>query len=202
LAGGARGAVIGAGVGAAAGAGTGAIIGRYMDQQAAELDRKVPSAKIERQGDEVVVVFNSAILFDTDSAELKAGAKQDLGELAGVLKQYDQTNLVVEGHTDSTGTEEHNQALSERRAHAVVDFLREHGVASARLDARGMSEDHPVASNATAEGRQQNRRVHIAIAPNAELRRQAAAADHDHRTAQRRTHDRANAERSDTHTVR
>lgn len=175
LAGGGRGAVVGAGVGAAAGAATGALVGRYMDKQQAELQKNVDNAKIERKGDEIVVRFDSAILFDTDEASLRPQSKKDLADFAKVLRQYEKTNLVIEGHTDSTGPESWNKTLSEARANAVIEFLKDQGVDGARMEARGRADDEPVASNQTSSGRQQNRRVEVGIAPNEELRREDAA---------------------------
>src|SRR5688572_16120593 len=121
LVGGKKGAVVGGVAGAAAGATTGALIGRYMDKQEAAL-KEVKSAKVEREGDQLVVKFNSAILFDTDKSVLKSQAKTDLTEFANVLKEYKDTDLVIEGHTDSTGKKAHNQKLSIARADAVINF--------------------------------------------------------------------------------
>ncbi len=177
IAGGNKGAVIGAGVGAATGAGAGALIGRYMDRQQQALEKQVKGAEIVRQGDQLAVKFDNAILFDTNRSELKAAAKRDLTELANVLKQYDKTNLVIEGHTDSTGTEGVNERLSWARAQAVLGFLSSEGVTKGRLSAQGYADDKPIASNDTVEGRAQNRRVQVQIAANEELKQEAAAAE-------------------------
>jgi outer membrane protein OmpA-like peptidoglycan-associated protein len=173
LVGGKKGAAIGAGVGAATGAGTGALIGRYMDKQEAAL-KEVKSAKVEREGEKLVVKFNSAILFDTNKAELKAASKTDLAEFAKVLKEYKETDLVIEGHTDNTGKKERNKVLSNERAEAVVAFLEKEGVERARLTSKGYADEMPVGDNSTAEGRQQNRRVQIQIAANEKLKQQDA----------------------------
>jgi outer membrane protein OmpA-like peptidoglycan-associated protein len=173
-AGGKKGALVGAGVGAAAGATGGALVGRYMDRQEAELRREVDNARIVRQGDQLTVQFDSEILFDTGRADLQTKARSDLQEFAEILKKYDQTNLRVEGHTDSTGSREINEKLSLARAETVVEYLGLRGVERARLTPRGFAYDQPVASNATADGRQKNRRVEIEIAPSPELRKQAA----------------------------
>ena len=175
-AGGNKGALIGAGVGAAAGAGAGALIGRYMDKQQKELEQKVETAKIEREGDKLLVKFNSAILFDVNKSELKAASQKDLADFANVLKQYKETDLVVEGHTDSTGPRALNEQLSRQRADAVINFLSSQGVEQGRMTGRGYASDKPVASNATEEGRQQNRRVQIQIAANEELQKKDAEA--------------------------
>jgi outer membrane protein OmpA-like peptidoglycan-associated protein len=163
----------GAIVGGALGATTGAIIGDYMSRQKQELEQ-VPGAQVTQEGDELRVAFQSAILFDTDRYELKSGAKDNLSQLAGVLQKYAQTNLIIVGHTDDTGSEAYNQRLSEQRADAVRDYIVHGGVGSERLQARGMGETRPVASNETADGRTQNRRVEIQIAANEELKKKAA----------------------------
>ena len=175
LVGGKKGAVVGGAVGAAAGAGTGALIGRYMDKQEAAL-KEVKSAKIEREGNQLVVKFNSAILFDTNKYELKQAAKTDLTEFANVLKQYKETDLVIEGHTDSTGKKEHNKKLSINRAEAVIGFLESNGVERSRMTGKGFADEQPVADNSTADGRQANRRVQIQIAANEKLQKQDAEA--------------------------
>jgi outer membrane protein OmpA-like peptidoglycan-associated protein len=175
LAGGKKGAIVGGAVGAAAGATTGALIGRYMDKQEAAL-KQVKSAKVEREGNQLVVKFNSQILFDTDKADLKPQSKTDLAEFASVLKEYKDTDLVVEGHTDSTGKKAHNKKLSIDRAESVVAFLESNGVARARLTTRGYADEQPVAPNTTADGRQANRRVQIQIAANEKLQQEDAQA--------------------------
>jgi outer membrane protein OmpA-like peptidoglycan-associated protein len=175
-AGGPKGTAVGAAVGAAAGATGGALVGRYMDRQERELRKDVESARVVRKGDQLMVEFDSAILFDVNQATLRPSVKPDLDQFADVLKKYDQTDLVVEGHTDSTGGRELNERLSLQRAETVVDYLTARGVARGRLTPRGLAYDQPVASNGTAAGRQQNRRVEIEIAPSAELRQQAAQA--------------------------
>lgn len=182
-AGGNKGAVIGAAVGAAAGATAGALIGRYMDKQEAELRKDVDNARIVRKGNELTVEFDSAILFDVNKSELRPGARDDLEELAEVLKKYEKTDLVIEGHTDSTGPRELNEKLSIARADAVVEFLAAREVDRDRLTPRGLAYDQPVASNETSTGRQRNRRVEVEIAPNEELKREAAqAANDEHRS--------------------
>lgn len=175
LLGGKQGALMGAAVGAAAGAGTGAVIGRYMDKQEQDL-KKVKGAKVEREGDKLVVKFNSAILFDTGKAVLKPKSKTDLAEFANVLKEYKDTDLVIEGHTDNTGKKERNRKLSVARAEAVIDFLATQGVDRQRMQGRGFADDVPVGDNKTADGRQQNRRVQVQIAANEQLKAQDAQA--------------------------
>jgi outer membrane protein OmpA-like peptidoglycan-associated protein len=174
LVGGKQGAVIGGATGAAVGAGTGALIGRYMDKQEAAL-KEVKGAKVEREGNELVVKFNSAILFDTDKAVLKPASQTDLTEFAKVLKEYKDTDLVIEGHTDNTGKKDHNKKLSVQRADAVIGFLESAGVARTRMTGRGYADERPVAENTSAEGRQANRRVQIQIAANEKLKKDDAA---------------------------
>jgi outer membrane protein OmpA-like peptidoglycan-associated protein len=174
LVGGKKGAVVGGAVGAAAGAGTGALIGRYMDKQEAAL-KEVKSAKVEREGNQLVVKFNSAILFDTGKHDLKPQSKTDLAEFAKVLAEYKDTDLVVEGHTDNTGKKDFNKKLSVNRADAVISFLESNGVARSRLTGKGLADEQPVGDNSTADGRQANRRVQIQIAANEKLQKEDAA---------------------------
>jgi outer membrane protein OmpA-like peptidoglycan-associated protein len=171
LIGGWKGAAIGAAVGGAAGGVTGAVVGRYMDMQEEALKRDVKTATIERDGDKLVVRFKSAILFDVDKTGLKEDATTELADLARVLKDYPDTVLVVEGHTDSTGSATHNKKLSEQRAQSVIQVLASDGVDRSRLTSKGFGEDKPIQNNSTADGRAQNRRVEVHIAPNQELKK-------------------------------
>jgi outer membrane protein OmpA-like peptidoglycan-associated protein len=173
----ARGAIIGAAVGGAAGA----IIGNYMDRQAEEMRRDLEGARIERVGEGIKITFESGILFDVDRTELKAAAQQDLTDLARILNKYDDTNIQIGGHTDATGSEEYNEALSFRRANAVAIYLDGRQVNPTRFTLIGYGETQPVASNETAAGRTQNRRVEIAIWANDELK---AAAEREARGAE------------------
>jgi outer membrane protein OmpA-like peptidoglycan-associated protein len=175
IAGGPKGALIGAGVGAAAGAGAGALIGRYMDKQAEAMKKNVRSAQVVREGDKLLVQFNNQILFDLNEAKLKEQSIHDLDEFAKVLNLYPDTNLLIEGHTDSTGPRDFNEKLSWDRAQSVVEFLRREDVARDRMAAKGFADTQPVASNTTEEGRRLNRRVQIEITANDRLKREAAA---------------------------
>jgi len=163
------GAVVGEGhadeilIGAAIGAGLGAGIGSYMDAQEEKLAR-IPGTTVERVGsDKLLVRFSSDVLFDTDSAMLVGDSPATLDKVAVVLKDFPKTAVVVEGFTDSTGSEEHNQELSQRRAAAVMGDFVNSGVDASRLTAIGYGENHPVGDNGTVEGRQQNRRVAVLI---------------------------------------
>lgn len=160
----------GALIGGAAGAVVGGVVGNYLDRQAAEMKRRLPEAAVERQGDKLYVALPSGILFDVDKDAVKPDARQSLGRAAEVLVKYPDTYVTVEGHTDSSGSAGHNQALSERRAMRVRDVLTQSGVPDARLSVKGYGESDPVGDNATAEGRQANRRVQLEIRPNEKLK--------------------------------
>jgi len=164
----AKGAIIGAAVGGAAGA----IIGSQMDKQAKELEEDIPGAEVERVGEGIQITFDSAILFGFDSAELQSDSKSNLQNLATSLQKYPNTDLTIVGHTDSVGSEEYNQALSERRADAARAYLVREGVDRERIAAEGKGEMEPVASNETEVGRTQNRRVEVAIFASQEYRDQ------------------------------
>ena len=153
-------------IGGLLGAATGGVIGNYMDKQAAELAQV---AQVARVDDGIVATMKDKILFDTNEATLKPEAKASLEKIAGILKNYDKTEVTVAGYTDNVGSANHNQQLSERRANAVRMFLSTHGVAPSRMTVAGFGPDNPVASNATAEGRAQNRRVELHISPNEQL---------------------------------
>ena len=165
----AKGAIIGAAVGGAAGA----IIGDQMDRRAAEIRDDIPGAKVERVGEGILVTFDTDLLFGLDSAVVRPAAQENLRNLAANLDKYPDTDLLIVGHTDSTGSESYNLALSKRRAMAVSDYLAAQGVTRTRLRMDGRGELEPVASNASEDGRQQNRRVEVAIYAN-EQARQAA----------------------------
>jgi outer membrane protein OmpA-like peptidoglycan-associated protein len=165
----AKGAIIGAAVGGAAGA----VIGHQMDQQAKELDDELEGATVARVGEGIVVTFENGILFDFDSAALRASARDNLRELADNLREYERTDVLIIGHTDSTGPEAYNQQLSERRAASAANYIQGLGIAASRVSTRGMGENDPVASNDTAEGQQLNRRVEVVIYADEEWRQEA-----------------------------
>lgn len=164
--------LIGAALGAAVGGLTGGMIGNYMDKQEAEMRQAladVEGASIQRTQDVLSVTFKSDLMFSTGSAALKGGAQDEITRVARVLNQYPQTTVQIAGHTDSTGSEELNQKLSEKRALAVKSALTGHGVAAARLATIGYGETRPIADNDTEAGRQLNRRVTITIIPNQQV---------------------------------
>lgn len=156
----AKGILIGATVGGIAGA----IIGSYMDKHARKLKQDLgQSAEVERVGESILVTFDSGIMFDVDSYALKASTRANLDKMAETMKEYDKTEIIVMGHTDATGSDEHNQKLSENRAASVSRFLQQNGITAKRVTTKGFGEQKPVASNNTTSGREQNRRVEIAI---------------------------------------
>jgi outer membrane protein OmpA-like peptidoglycan-associated protein len=175
VAGGKKGAAIGAIIGAVVGGTTGALIGRKMDQRAEQLRKDLEGAKVERVGEGILVTFESGILFDVDKAELRANAKENVGKLAEVLKRYDDTDIVIAGHTDDTGSADHNLELSNRRADTVAEYARSLGVENDRIRIVGEGENVPVAANTSTEGRQENRRVEIAIFANDDMKDELAS---------------------------
>jgi outer membrane protein OmpA-like peptidoglycan-associated protein len=153
----------GALAGAAVGGTVGAIIGRQMDQKAEELAEELDGVQIQRVEEGIAISFDSGILFDFDSSELRAEARENLRKLAEIMGRDDDTNLLVVGHTDWIGDENYNQRLSERRARSASDYLIAQGIQRNRIDVEGKGEHEPIADNETEEGRQQNRRVEVAI---------------------------------------
>jgi outer membrane protein OmpA-like peptidoglycan-associated protein len=156
-------ALIGAGVGALAGG----AVGSYMDRQEDELRRVMRDSgvTVTRKGEDIILNMPSNITFRTDSADLNSQFFKVLDGVAEVAKKYDKTILEVAGHTDSTGTSQHNRDLSQRRADSVARYLGSRGVSQARMMTAAGGEEHPVASNATEQGRAANRRVEVTIAP-------------------------------------
>jgi len=156
-----------AAVGAAIGAGAGALIGSSLDAQARELEQDFDNGSIDviNTGSELIVRMPEAILFATDSAQLNSALRSDLFVLSDSLNKYPQSIVTVTGHTDNTGTAAYNQNLSERRAVSVATVLRSGGVAPSRIRTQGAGESQPIATNQTAAGRAQNRRVDITITP-------------------------------------
>lgn len=164
---------VGAIIGAAVGGTAGALIGRHMDKQAEELQQDLEGATVQRVGEGILITFNEGLQFDINSAELRSGDIANLNDLAETLNKYDDTDILVEGHTDSTGPADFNQKLSDRRAETVRRSLVEQGVAANRLSAVGYGPSQPLADNSTVEGRQINRRVEVAIYANKKMRKAA-----------------------------
>lgn len=155
--------ILGAGIGGLAGAG----IGAYMDKQERDLRARTAGTDVQvvRQGDDLLLNLPSGITFAYNSAQVQPQFRQTLDQVADILSQYKQTYIDVYGHTDSTGSAEYNQRLSEQRATSVADYLASRGVQPARIGTRGFGKSQPIASNDTEEGRAANRRVEIKIVP-------------------------------------
>ena len=158
-----KGALIGAAVAGAAGAG----YGYYVDKQEEELRRSMQGTGVEvqRQGDNIQLIMPGNITFATDSADIASSFYTPLNNLAGSFRQYNQNSIEIVGHTDSTGNHAYNMGLSQRRAQSVANYLMAQGVDASRLSTRGAGPDQPVTSNATADGRAQNRRVEVTLRP-------------------------------------
>ena len=183
VAGGSMGAVIGrasgntalgAIIGAAVGGTAGAVIGNQMDKQAEEIKKTVPDAKVERVGEGIVVEFSSNVLFGFDQSDLSFDAKTSLDKLVTVLNTYPDTDIEIQGHTDSKGSDSYNQALSVRRARTVSDYLNNRGISSSRERINGFGETAPKYDNNTAAGRDENRRVEFLITANENMKAEAA----------------------------
>jgi outer membrane protein OmpA-like peptidoglycan-associated protein len=164
----ARGAILGAVIGGAAGA----AIGGIMDSQAEDLQDKLPNARVERVGEGIQITFDSGILFDVNSSTLRTPAQTNLTDLVRSLEEYEGTDVLVVGHTDSTGEESYNQSLSERRSDSARSYLIGAGLESGRVRALGRGEIEPVQTNDTDAGRQANRRVEVAIYASEEMQRE------------------------------
>lgn len=163
IAGKGKGALIGAGVGALAGG----AVGNYMDRQESKLRSQLQGTgvSVTRTGDTINLVMPGNITFASGSADLNASVFSVLGSVALVLKEYDKTTIDVAGYTDSTGAAQKNQQLSQQRAQTVAEFLHAKGIPEKRIASAGYGATRPVASNSTAQGRQQNRRVELTLTP-------------------------------------
>jgi outer membrane protein OmpA-like peptidoglycan-associated protein len=167
---------LGAIIGGAVGGTAGAFIGRNMDRQAAEIKQTVPGATVIREGEGILVKFDSGILFDTDKSALKSEAQSNLQKLAASLQNNPETNILIVGHTDNTGSDAYNMNLSEQRAASVKSFIAASNVASSRLKTSGKGETEPIADNTTVDGRSKNRRVEIVIVANSTMKNEAKQA--------------------------
>ena len=167
----ALGAIIGGVVGGAAGS----YIGDRMDKQAQRIEQEIPGAEVERVGEGINVTFDeeSGVYFATDSYAIEGQSRQALTSMANILKEYPKTNVLVEGHTDSTGSDAYNLTLSKNRAQAVTNFLVQQGISGGRIDTKWYGESQPKYDNSTVEGRSKNRRVEMAIVASEELKEEA-----------------------------
>ncbi len=165
--GGELGAVIGGVVGGAAGV----LIGSKMDKQAQKIEEEIPGAKVERIDDGIVITFdeNSGVYFDTNKYNINTDSGILLKKLGSILVEYPDTNVLVVGHTDSTGANEYNLTLSKNRANSVTDFFMKNGMSADRFTTKWFGEDQPIDDNNTVEGRAKNRRVNLAIVPNEKM---------------------------------
>ncbi|NJW53373.1 OmpA family protein [Salinimicrobium oceani] len=167
----ALGAIIGGVVGGAAGA----YIGNRMDKQAQRIEEEIPGAEVERVGEGINVTFDetSGVYFATDKYAVEGQSREALMSLANIFKEYPNTDILVEGHTDSTGSDAYNLTLSKNRAQAVTNFLVNQGISPGRIDTKWYGEAQPKYDNTTVEGRSKNRRVELAIVANEELKKEA-----------------------------
>lgn len=149
----------------------GAVIGNKMDKQAQKIEEEIPGAVVERVDDGIVVTFdeNSGVYFDTNKYNINSASQATLDKLISVLKEYPDTNILVVGHTDSTGSAEYNMTLSKNRAYSVTNYFTSKGLNSSRFTTNWFGEEQPLHDNSTAEGRAKNRRVNVAIVPNQKM---------------------------------
>ncbi|MDG3581891.1 MULTISPECIES: OmpA family protein [Galbibacter] len=167
--------VLGAIIGAAVGGAVGNRIGNKMDRNAEAIEEAIPGAEVTRIGEGINVTFdeNSGVKFALNSADISAEGQETLGKMAEVFVEYDETNILIEGHTDSSGSDAYNMTLSEKRAKSVRDFLASHGVASSRMTTKWYGETQPKYDNNTEEGRVKNRRVELGIVASDEMIQEA-----------------------------
>jgi outer membrane protein OmpA-like peptidoglycan-associated protein len=168
-----RGSIWGILAGAAIGGVAGNLIGKKMDAQAKELKQAVPTAEVQRVGEGINVTFESGLMFKINSAEISDSYKSDLSSAAEVFNKYPDTNIMIEGHTDDTGSDAYNMDLSQKRAEAVKKFLLSKGITDNRLTAKWYGESQPKYPNTSEENRQKNRRVELGIYANDEMKKDA-----------------------------
>jgi outer membrane protein OmpA-like peptidoglycan-associated protein len=160
-------------IGTAIGGGAGYLIGHHMDKQAEEIKQAVPDAQVTRVGEGINMTFNSGLLFKINSSVLSEEAKVNLGKVAGIFIKYPETNILIEGHTDNTGTPEYNMELSRKRAYAVSDYLVSKGVSANRMDIKWYGETKPKYPNDNDANRALNRRVELGIMANDQMKQEA-----------------------------
>ncbi len=162
---------LGAVIGGVVGGTAGVLIGAKMDKQAQKIEEEIPGAKVERVDDAIVVTFdeNSGVYFATEKYDINTASQTTLNKLSSIFMEFPDTNILVVGHTDSSGSEEYNMTLSKNRAYAVTNYLINKGLGSGRFTTNWFGETQPVYDNSTAEGRAKNRRVNVAILPNQKM---------------------------------
>lgn len=169
---------LGAVIGSVVGGASGAYIGSRMDEQAKRIEEEIPGAEVVRVGEGIAVTFdqNSGVYFGVNEDFINADSRKSLDKLIKILLDYPKTNLIIEGHTDSSGSATYNMDLSRRRANSVTDYLIKNGIASKRLTTKYFGEEQPKYDNSTAEGRTKNRRVEVAIVASEEMKQEAEEA--------------------------
>ncbi|GAA4966766.1 OmpA family protein [Algibacter aquimarinus] len=162
---------LGAVIGGVIGGTAGVLIGNKMDKQAQKIEEEIPGVEVERVDDGIVVTFDegSGVYFATNKSDINSKSQETLNKLAGVFKEYSDTNILVVGHTDSTGDAIYNMELSKNRAYSVTRYLTNKGLNSSRFTTNWFGETQPLHDNSTSTGRAKNRRVNIAILPNEKM---------------------------------
>jgi outer membrane protein OmpA-like peptidoglycan-associated protein len=165
---------LGAVLGGVIGGVTGGVIGNKMDKQAREIEEAIPGAEVERVGEGIMLTLGeNAVHFDTNKATLTNSAKANLDKLVPIFNSYENTNIVIYGYTDNTGSVDYNQTLSAKRANSVKEYLTTKGLKNTRFETKGLGINDPIATNETAEGRSKNRRVEFAIVANEQMIQEA-----------------------------
>ena len=166
---------LGAVIGGVIGGGAGILIGSKMDKQAQKIEEEIPGAQVERVDQGIVVTFEdgSGVYFDTNKYNINTASQNTLNKLTSVFKEHADTNILVIGHTDSSGDENYNMTLSKNRAYSVTNYLKQKGISSLRLTTNWFGESKPIYDNSTVEGRAKNRRVNIVIVPNEDMIKEA-----------------------------
>ncbi|WP_298484896.1 OmpA family protein [uncultured Maribacter sp.] len=172
---------LGAVIGGVVGGGAGVLIGNKMDKQAKKIEEEIPGAQVERVDNGIVITFdeNSGVFFNTNMFNINTASQNSLDKLAGVFKEYQDTKILVVGHTDSAGSDEYNMTLSKNRANAVTKYLIGKGLLSSRFTTQWFGETQPTNDNTTSEGRAKNRRVNVAILPNEKMIEEAKNQSHE-----------------------
>jgi outer membrane protein OmpA-like peptidoglycan-associated protein len=167
--------VLGAIIGAAVGGAAGVFIGDRMDRQAEKIENEIPGAEVKRVGEGINVTFdeNSGVYFATDKYNVNERSATTLNKLIAIFKEYPNSNILIEGHTDNVGADDYNMGLSRRRAESVSTYLSNNGVSFGRLTTQWYGESQPIGDNSNATGRAQNRRVEIGIVANDALKEEA-----------------------------
>jgi outer membrane protein OmpA-like peptidoglycan-associated protein len=166
---------LGAVIGGVVGGTAGVLIGKKMDEEAKRIEEEIPGAQVERVENGIVLTFDekSGVYFATNKSNINEDSQETLNKLASIFTEYDDTNILVVGHTDSTGNDDYNMNLSKERAQSVSDYLMSKGVSGSRITTEWFGEIQPTHDNSTAEGRSKNRRVNIAIVPNEQMIQEA-----------------------------